>query len=606
MSRVFIPSVKDEGSVTLNYLQDNYIEDDTIYGLLALKADVGGSTETFTHPVSIIDASQHSTLTLGSATSGYGAQISLIADAVADNDAGIEFVSESTAKFDVQYDASLDTLRIVESATGVGVSLDTSGDATFSGDLNVIPTTGDANVNITSIDGSVNMTLLATNDSTSGSVTLNLNSDGPDGDNIIFFKSDGSAQYQINNNAGNDTLHIGPDSGRGLRVGASGTVTIESAAGQTNILEIKADGPNDLNYIYFKDDVGSTQFQMANLTTANGGNGSLFLGAGSDGITMDDSGNVSMSQNLDVIGTASFDQTVTIGAADSGSATLLKFTGDGSVKDTDLKFYNDGDYHFSLSHFTGGSKFFLVTRKVGAVGVNKGLYCELETGNIVITGAKLQVDALLTADEIDATTATDLLIGKTTCTTVSIGTVGIDTNVVGDLVAKELLTVEGKILVNEIDTESIGTLLLGNDIATKVEIGDSGTVTQVLGSLVVDEGITGDIVHVRGGDDGTAGTSTNDDLALGSATCGIVKVTAYASVSTKYDIATTACVTDRSIVQVQIADTNSGIHVTAISGDGTFQLWVEEHDGGGTQTLDVSFVVISTAVESVTDTWYAA
>ena len=89
---------------------------------------------------------------------------------------------------------------------------------------------------------------------------------------------------------------------------------------------------------------------------------------------------------------------------------------------------------------------------------------------------------VLISDELDAETATTLLLGKATATKVEIADAGVTTDVEGPLVAKE------DIQSNEIDSEDAGALLIGKATATSIEIGDAGVTLNVQGKLDSDEG----------------------------------------------------------------------------------------------------------------------
>ena len=68
---------------------------------------------------------------------------------------------------------------------------------------------------------------------------------------------------------------------------------------------------------------------------------------------------------------------------------------------------------------------YFVSRKVTAVGVNKGLYCEVETGNITISAPIFTAGGVIISSDLDTETATTLLLGKSTANKVEIADTGV-------------------------------------------------------------------------------------------------------------------------------------------------------------------------------------
>jgi len=139
-----------------------------------------------------------------------------------------------------------------------------------------------------------------------------------------------------------------------------------------------------------------------------------------------------------------------------------------------------------------------------------------------VTGAAT-VSTTLTVDDVDANTATTLLIGKATATKVEIADAGVTTEVQGPLT-----------IVGSVDTISANTLTIGHDVASKVEIADTTIVTEVQGPLDALEGL--DVT-------GAATVSTTlavDDIDANTATTLLIGK----STATKVEIADTGVTTE--------------------------------------------------------------
>ena len=54
--------------------------------------------------------------------------------------------------------------------------------------------------------------------------------------------------------------------------------------------------------------------------------------------------------------TVILDQTLTLGTANSGQDTILKFVVDGTEKSTHLRFNDDSVLQFSITHWASGEK----------------------------------------------------------------------------------------------------------------------------------------------------------------------------------------------------------------------------------------------------------
>jgi hypothetical protein len=93
-------------------------------------------------------------------------------------------------------------------------------------------------------------------------------------------------------------------------------------------------------------------------------------------------------------------------------------------------------------------------------------------GDLTVTGAAI-------GNDLDARTATTLLLGKSTATRVEIGDTGIVIEAEGPFTATE------DILSNELDAETATALLIGKATATSVTIGASDAGVSVPGTLAV-------------------------------------------------------------------------------------------------------------------------
>ena len=141
-------------------------------------------------------------------------------------------------------------------------------------------------------------------------------------------------------------------------------------------------------------------------------------------------------------------------------------------------------------------------------GTAAGEDLTLESTSNAGKGTVISLDPL-EVDDIDALTASTLLVGKSTATKVEIADTGVVTEVQGDC------NIEGVL-----DTIAAGTLTVGPATATKVEIADTGIVTEVQGSFDVFEASTlnGSLIVV-----GT--TNLNDDVTIGNALADSLTVT---------------------------------------------------------------------------------
>ena len=108
---------------------------------------------------------------------------------------------------------------------------------------------------------------------------------------------------------------------------------------------------------------------------------------------------------------------------------------------------------------------------IGGTAANERLILE-STSNV--TKGIVEVLDPLTADDLDSTNSTTLLLGKSNATKIEIANTGVITEVQGGL------TVEGNV-----DTIAAATLLIGPANTTKVEIADTGVITEVQGALTV-------------------------------------------------------------------------------------------------------------------------
>jgi hypothetical protein len=99
------------------------------------------------------------------------------------------------------------------------------------------------------------------------------------------------------------------------------------------------------------------------------------------------------------------------------------------------------------------------------------------TGTSAFTGAATFTGNAI-ANEVDARTATALLLGKATATSVTIGAADANT------------TIAGSLLASDVDAATAATLLLGKATATKVEIADTAVETEIQGTLDVHEAAT--------------------------------------------------------------------------------------------------------------------
>ena len=196
MPNLFIPDLKHM-AVDKAYIDTNFASKNILFAEIA---DVtSGSSADFTHNVSIVNADEDSTLTLGGSSTGYGAEIDMICDAANDAaDCTIKFTDESApASYELKYDSSAGTLSMLEKGTDKGLTLASDGGVTMSQDLDVTGASTLAALQIDSLrmEGTANNVALvaglATNTST------------------IQFDSGGTGKFELKHTNGGD-FHIGP------------------------------------------------------------------------------------------------------------------------------------------------------------------------------------------------------------------------------------------------------------------------------------------------------------------------------------------------------------------------------------------------------------
>lgn len=125
-------------------------------------------------------------------------------------------------------------------------------------------------------------------------------------------------------------------------------------------------------------------------------------------------------------------------------------------------------------------------------------------GTLGVTGAATLTGNAI-ANELDARTATALLLGKATATSVTIGAADADVAVPGALAVTGATTLTGNGIANELDARTATALLLGKATATGVTIGASDANTTVAGDLTVSGGdltLTGDGATINMGTNG--------------------------------------------------------------------------------------------------------
>jgi hypothetical protein len=107
-------------------------------------------------------------------------------------------------------------------------------------------------------------------------------------------------------------------------------------------------------------------------------------------------------------------------------------------------------------------------------------------GTLGVTGAATLTGNAI-ANELDARTATALLLGKATATSVTIGAADADVSIPGALGVTGVATFTGNAIANELDARTATALLFGKATATSVTIGASDADVSIPGAL----GVTG-------------------------------------------------------------------------------------------------------------------
>jgi hypothetical protein len=201
------------------------------------------------------------------------------------------------------------------------------------------------------------------------------------------------------------------------------------------------------------------------------------------------------------------------------------------------------------------------TAKVGPIGA--ATPSSLAVSGAATIGSTLGVTGAATltgnaiANELDARTATALLLGKATATSVTIGASDADVSVPGALGVTGAATLTGNAIANELDARTATALLLGKATATSVTIGASDADVSVPGAL----GVTGAATLTGNAIANELDARTATALLLGKATATSVTIGASdADVSVPGALGVTGAITGSSTVSA------TGYKIGAIAG----------------------------------------
>lgn len=174
---------------------------------------------------------------------------------------------------------------------------------------------------------------------------------------------------------------------------------------------------------------------------------------------------------LDVHGGLDVNEEVTVDLDAADEEIVITQSSAAGTASTPLIFVND-DRTGATANEAAEASIVIDAEGVYGIAITDGALSV--QGVTELTGA-LTASGNVLSDEIDAATATTLLVGKATATGVTIGATDADTTIAGDLVVTGL----------DIDS-SAGAMTIGKATATSLDLGASDITTTVKGPLVID------------------------------------------------------------------------------------------------------------------------